>query len=289
MDVIALPGRVVRSARRAAHGVSYRHRPTLANAWSQAATYAQVTSPEYIDWCARLGLEPVHHRKRWEWVYILQVLEEHDMLQPGRTGLGFGVGKEPIAAYAALRGAHVLATDLPSDEERVAEWQRTNEHATVVADLNASVICPPATFNANVSFRPIDMRAIPDDLGTFDFVWSSCAMEHLGSLDAGLDFFHRQIAFLKPGGIGVHTTEYRVDPHAETLSSGLTVLYQRPHLEQLTYDVRKLGHHMRTTFMLGDAPEDLHVDEWPYTPTHIRTETLGYVHPSFGLWMQRRR
>ena len=52
-------------------------------------------------------------------------------------------------------------------------------------DLNDRLLCPPARFDQLVTFRPVDMTAIPDDLAGFDFCWSSCALEHLGSLAAG--------------------------------------------------------------------------------------------------------
>ena len=42
------------------------------------------------------------------------------------------------------------------------------------------------------AYREVDMRAIPTDLRGFDFAWSSCALEHLGSLGAGM-------AFVAPG------------------------------------------------------------------------------------------
>jgi cyclopropane fatty-acyl-phospholipid synthase-like methyltransferase len=34
-------------------------------------------------------------------------------------------------------------------------------------------------------FRRADMNAMPDTLGQFDFVWSACAFEHLGSIRQG--------------------------------------------------------------------------------------------------------
>ena len=284
-----IPQRVLRVSMRAAHGVSYRRNPTLAHPVSQPCTFDQILSKEYSAWCDRLLLRRLHHRKQWEWAYILQVLDTHGMLQSGRRGLGFGVGNEPITPYAAARGANVLATDLPHDDERTAFWREAGDHVDTLAELNAGGLCPEERFFANVSFRAVDMRAVPDDLTGFDFVWSSCAMEHLGSLDAGLAFFRRAVECLAPGGVAVHTTEYNVQADGETLEHPLTVLYQRAHLEQLTHEMRRRGHHMRITFATGNRPEDLHVDAQPYTNTHIRTETLGYAHTSFGLVIRRGR
>jgi hypothetical protein len=144
-------------------------------------------------------------------------------------------------------------------------------------------------FATLVSFRPVDMNDVPADLVDFDFTWSSCAMEHLGSLDAGLAFFERQLDCLRPGGVGVHTTEFNVASDDETVETGHTVLYRRRDLEALVYRMRKQGHHMRITFALGDHPEDLHVDMEPFTNTHIRTSTGEFAHTSFGLAVRKHR
>jgi hypothetical protein len=284
-----MPRRVAYRARRSARGVSYVRPARLRGAISQPCTFDQIRSSEYDQWCDRLRIRPLHHRKTWEWVYILQVLEDHGMLQPGRRGLGFGVGNEPIAAYAASKSVSILATDLPANSPRAEEWRESGEHADQLTDLNAGGLCDDGVFRERASFRPVDMREIPDELRGFDFAWSSCAMEHLGSLDAGLEFFERQLSCLRPGGIGVHTTEYNVDPFGPTLSDGLTVLYQRPQLEELVYAMRKRGHQMKITFRVGNEPQDLHVDNPPFTDTHIRTQTLGCTHTSFGLVVTRSR
>ncbi len=288
MDLLALAGRAVRTSRRAAHGISYRREPTLARPISQPCSYGQVASPEYGEWCRRLHLPVLSHRKLWEWCYILAVLEDAGMFRPGRTGLGFGVGREPITAYAAGRGCTIVATDLPADVTKAQEWRETGQHADELEDLNAEGLCPPDVFARSVAFRAVDMRAIPADLNAFDFAWSSCAMEHLGSLAAGLEFFEDQLRCLRSGGVGVHTTEFNVAPDGPTLDAGHTVLYQRGHLEALTARLRKQGHHLKATFALGTAPEDLHVDREPYTNVHLRTETYNHVHTSFGLVVRKK-
>ncbi len=287
MDVLSAPGRVARLSWRATHGISYRRVPTMQHPISQACSFGQIESPEYAEWCRRLQLPVLKHRKLWEWCYILQVLESADMFRPGRVGLGFGVGREPITPYAASQGCKIVATDLPAAESKSEEWRDTGQHADRLADLNEEGLCPPDVFERSVTFRPVNMREIPADLNSFDFTWSSCALEHLGSLQGGIDFFENQLACLKPGGIGVHTTEFNVDPDGPTLSDGHTVLYQRKQLEELTARLRKQGHRMKTTFALGTTPEDLHVDIEPYTNVHIRTETYNIVHTSFGLVVQK--
>ena len=109
-----------------------------------------------------------------------------------------------------------------------------------------------------MTFRPVDMNHVPDDLGDFDFTWSSCALEHLGDLDSGIAFFLRQIDCLRPGGVGVHTTEYNVSSNAATVSKGHTVLYRRRDIEELAREVARRGHTMDVTFGLGRAGGPAH-------------------------------
>lgn len=73
--------------------------------------------------------------------------------------------------------------------------------------------------------------------GRFDFCWSSCALEHLGSIEAGFSFIRNSLATLKPGGTAVHTTEYTFDP-GPAHSAWPTVLYTK---EQIASFIENLG------------------------------------------------
>jgi hypothetical protein len=236
-----------------------------------------------------MQLPVLTHRKLWEWCYILQVLDVHGMIAPGRRALGFAVGTEPITALVAAGGAQVVATDMPQPTAEEHGWTETGEHATSVATLGYRELCPDDVWARSVTFRPVDMRDVPDDLRDegFDCLWSSCAIEHLGSLPAGLDFVERQLDCLVPGGLAVHTTEYNVASNEETLDHGHTVLYRRQDLELLLRRLRANGHRVRATFALGQTPQDLHIDKKPYTDVHIRTVTDDVLHTSFGLVIRK--
>jgi SAM-dependent methyltransferase len=282
-----LAQRVARANRRRANGISYRRPPQFRRPISQPCTFEQVRSPEYRAWCERLGIPSLTHRKLWEWCYILQALTVAGMAGPRRRGVGFGVGNEPITAYLAAQGCALLATDLPSTASAAVGWSATGQHASRLADLNAAGLCDDDQFRARVDFREMDMNAIADGVEGFDFAWSSCAMEHLGDLDAGLRFLDRQLRCLVPGGVGVHTTEFNVSSDDATIERGHTVLYRRCDLEALVEHMRAAGHDMRITFATGAAPEDLHVDTEPFTEVHLRTATEGFAHTSFGLVIRR--
>jgi hypothetical protein len=257
--------------------------PSLDRPISQPCTFAQMQEPEYREWCQRLA-EPWHpHRKLWEWCYIGQACEQAGAVGVSRRGLGFGVGTEPLASYFASRNCEVVATDLPADNEKHEHWELHDEHAKGLSSLNSRQLCTEEQLRTLVSFRPVDMTAIPTDLRGFDFVWSSCALEHLGCVRAGLDFIIGSLDCLKAGGIAVHTTEYNVSSNDATVTSGDTVAYRRRDIEELARDLRAQGHAIQCTFALGSAPEDRHVDTPPWSEPHLKIPLGPFVITSFGI------
>lgn len=256
---------------------------------STLCTEAQLASPEFQRWPLIFKEDPaMRHRKLWEWCYIAQALEERGMLQPGKRGLGFAVGREPLAAVFAGRGCSILATDLSPDAEAAETWKNTAQHATTIHALNDRGICHMNVFERNVAFRYVDMNDIPDDLEGFDFLWSSCSFEHLGNLELGLKFVKRAMDCLKPGGIAIHTTEYNMDSNTDTVTEGVVSIYRRRDIEALARDLRLDGHGITLTFPQATGPYDWHVDTPPYTHNpHLRLWLNGYVVTSYGLIIQK--
>jgi hypothetical protein len=138
-----------------------------------------------------------------------------------------------------------------------------------------------------VSFRSLDMTELPAELGGFDFSWSSCAFEHLGSLEAGLEFVERQMDCLVPGGVAVHTTEYNVSSDGDTVATGGTVLYRRRDIEGLIERLRGSGLEVSCDFSQGDTPQDRHVDVPPFSDVHLRTELGAFVTTSLALVIEK--
>ena len=209
---------------------------------SRICTQEQFAEPWYDLWCARLDETPKTDRKQWEHAYIARVAEELDLLGPGQRGLGFGVGEEPLVAYFASRDAEVVATDLDPNDDGARVWRNTGQHAAASLDLRRPNVCDDDRFDKLVSWQPADMRAIPSSLGGFDFCWSSCCFEHLGSLEAGLDFVTHSLDTLHPGGVAIHTTEFNVTSNDETVEDGPVVLYRRRDLEGLVAKLETAGH-----------------------------------------------
>lgn len=248
-------------------------------------TQAQLETPPFREWSRRMRLQFKHHRKLWEFAFIAEALEQHGMLRPGRRGLGFAVGREPLAALFASRGCEIVATDLDERQAGKLGWTASNQHAARLEDLNTDGLCDPDEFRRLVTFRPVDMNDIPDDLEGFDFVWSSCSFEHLGSIAHGRRFIDRMTRCLKPDGIAVHTTEFNVSSNSATIDNDPTfVIFRQRDIEEMAADLRSKGRGVELDLTLGNGPADAHVDLYPYEQkTHLKLQLGSFVATSFGL------
>lgn len=252
---------------------------------SSACTKKQLLSPDFAKWSAELNCQPGRlHRKDWEWCYIAQALNERGMLQPGKKGLGFAVGKEPLISLFAKYGCDILATDMDEEGAKKAGWASTGQHAANIDALVQENICPLEHFKKHVNFKVVDMNKMPSDLGKYDFIWSSCSIEHLGTLRAGIQFMVNMTKFLKKGGVAVHTTEFNVASNDGTVDNNPIVIFRKKDFEFLKELVEGCGHKMESLdFFTGDEPEDLYVDQPPYDKLpHLKLQLGPYASTSLG-------
>jgi SAM-dependent methyltransferase len=269
---------------------------------SKPATQADLESDWAAYWCGELRTPLVFHRKLWEFAYVLQALYEHDMLQPGRRGLGFGCGVEPLPSYLASRGVAITATDQPPENTASEGWARTNEYTESLDHLFHEDLVSRTEFARHVRFRHLDMRSIPSDLRDYDFCWSVCALEHLGSIAAGLEFVRNSLATLRPGGLAVHTTEFNFLNDHQTVDNWPTVLFQQRHFTELAKQLTEEGHRVsQLDFDYGDKPLDKFIDLPPYIHdwpdprrdiwvdghNHLKVGTDGFAVTCFGLIIRK--
>ena len=247
--------------------------------------------PYFSYWTARLGDSLRYHRKLWEFVFIAQALWERGVVISGRRGLGFGVGIEPLSAFFASQDVRVTATDLMFEGAASLGWTDTNQHAAGKEALRKPAICPDDLFDRNVEFRECDMNTVPDDLTGYDFCWSACALEHLGSIEKGLAFIERSVQCLKPGGWAIHTTEFNVTSNFETVDHMETVLFRRRDLEALAERLRAQGHFVAPIdWNPGAEPLDRYYDIAPYKEQpHLKMALSGFGATSIGFIVQRGR
>ena len=247
--------------------------------------------PRYAEICAMLGLPPLYQRKHWEWVFIIHHLLEAGMLTEGRRGLVFGVGKERLPAFFAKRGCEIVATDAPPEFSVSSDWSVTGQHSTALAELKYPQIVPDEVFEARVAHQSCDMNAIDERLIDFDFTWSSCCFEHLGDLEAGLQFVINSVEkTLKPGGIAVHTTEYNLGSNEDTVESGGTVIYRERDMDDLIRRLRERGHEVKPFIVAPHVhPLDFHIDAPPYGgDLHLKLRLANYMATSAGIVVRRK-
>lgn len=269
---------------------------------SKPSTQADLESDWAAHWLAALKIPVVFHRKLWELAYVLQALYDNEHLRPGTRGLGFGCGEEPLPSYLASLGIGITVTDLPPEDARAAGWVSTTQHTGNRDVAFKSHLVDRGTFDRLVDLRYVDMNAIPADLRNYDFCWSICALEHLGSVQKGLDFIENSLATLRPGGLAVHTTEFNFLNDEETIDNWPTVLFQKRHFCHIRDRLRAEGHEVAPLdFNVGSKPLDRFIDmppyEWsPYMmeiwgrdQPHLKVTIDGFPATCFGLTVRKGR
>ena len=242
----------------------------------------------------RLGTPQVAHRKYWEYVFIIKALEKLNMLQPGRRGLVFAAGNEPLISYFASKGVEVMATDMFPDQAGVERWSRTGQHAGNKEGLFKPGLVSRGEFDRLVSFQHTNMNHLPVDFyGQFDFVWSTCSVEHVGSISLGHRFALESMELLKPGGAGVHTVEFTLSSLDTTIEEGGTVLWRQSDMQTLYMDFGSLAYGMEAPcWNVGSHHHDLNPDRPPYKSdasmdNHIKLLIGDHVSTSMGWVVQK--
>lgn len=255
---------------------------------SEACTESHFFLDHFRYWCNEISERPRFHRKLWEFVYILQALWERGLLVSGTKGLGFGVGLEPLVGYFAAKGCQILATDLEIERATQLGWTNTNQRSRNFMELNSRGLCDPELFSSLVSYRDVDMNDFPPGLIGFDFCWSACSLEHLGSIKNGIDFVMRSIETLAPGGWAVHTTELNLTSNRRTLDNQPTVIFRRKDLEDLIATLESRGHYVEPLLIQNGSQVDRYVDVAPYCEEpHLRLRLDRFTSTSVGLIIRR--
>jgi hypothetical protein len=260
---------------------------------SRLCTMDQFLTENYKWWCNAFGEKFRWHRKQWEFYYISESLWLLEMLACGKRGLGFGIGQEPLPGLFASLGCDILATDLASDDPRAVQWACSGEHSACLAELNARPGGDSQKLLERLSFRQVDMNDIPENLKGFDFLWSSCALEHLGSLELGKRFILQSLKCLKPGGIAVHTTEYNVSSDHETFENERLVLFRKQDILGIQKELAERGHYLfPLDFYPGDGFLDRYVAYPPsyregVTEPHLKLKIEQFVVTSIGLVVKK--
>jgi hypothetical protein len=245
---------------------------------------------EFRYWMRAMAIRPALHRKYWEFFYIAQCLHEAGMLAPGKKGLAFAVGREPLPALFASFGCEILATDQDPEQAVLSGWANSNQYSQQIDDLFKEGVCDHETFFSLVRYRSVDMNFIPGDLREgFDFCWSSCSLEHLGSLQHGIRFAENAMDTLRPGGMAIHTTEFNLSSNDETFESESTSYYRRRDMEEMAARLEGRGCRVLPfDWTLGTGFAETVIDQPPYRQSpHLRVRGQEFDCTSVGIVIRK--
>jgi 2-polyprenyl-3-methyl-5-hydroxy-6-metoxy-1,4-benzoquinol methylase len=247
---------------------------------SKLCTQADIESDWFLFWCSELKVAPIYHRKLWELCYIAQSLFADGKLRPGMRGLGFGCGEEPLPSLFAKYNTRVTATDLNPNAEASRGWIASDQHASSMEKIQRIDICQDRVKLANIEHQWADMNDIPEVFHSqYDFCWSACAFEHLGSIEKGLQFVENSLKTLRSGGMAVHTTEFNLED-GETIDNWGTVLFQERHISALAERLVAKGYYVEPLdFSTGAGVLDGFVDVPPFAKSG-RAEAVALLQPA---------
>jgi SAM-dependent methyltransferase len=231
----------------------------------------------------------LYANKFWQNAVMVQALFERSLIAKGSRALGFGVGQERLPALFAKYGVEVTATDQDFRTVKAGHWAE-HELATSAQSLNKLKICGAAQFRDAVEYMPVDMTKVPDELhGSYNFLWSNCALGHLGSIPAGLNFIEESLKCLKPGGWAVHTTELNILSDTETVTSGSTVVFRLKDIYNLHRRLAKKGYIVQPLLLdLGDTEDDRRISVRPeFGNDFSKIQIMGHLSTQIVLLIQK--
>lgn len=151
---------------------------------------------------SELEEQPRFHRKQWEFAQIFRALQALGFLNAKSHGLSMGGGQERLLYAVARRVGHLTVTDL-YEPDSAWDGARTDN-----PDRALKAAAPFAVDPSRLAARRMDMRALEFGDASFDFCYSSCAMEHIGEDDDFLAHLTEVRRVLKDDGVYVLTTEF---------------------------------------------------------------------------------
>ncbi len=245
---------------------------------SKLCTQGDMDSEWFYYWCNELKIQPIYHRKIWEYAFVCQALREFTNWSGSLQGIGFGCGEEPIPSLLAKNKHFVTVTDLSPEAAAAKGWIDTAQHTSFLDQVFVKEIVEKSEFDNQVRLEYLDMNEIPDSVKDYDYCWSICALEHLGNIDKGLEFIKNSLGALKSGGVAVHTTEYNVYSDDQTIESGDTVIFRKKDFLRLFSELESLGHKvMAVNWDAGTQPLDRYIDIPPYGLTEKWLDSAQWI------------
>ncbi|MDH4070022.1 MAG: methyltransferase domain-containing protein [Ignavibacteria bacterium] len=165
------------------------------------------------------------HRKQWEFAMIFRALSKLGVFGSQAVGLSMGGGRERLLYSIVHHVRQLVVTDLYDTETPWSCARTDNPEDFIKSD-------PP--FPAPLSRMTVlgaDMRDLPFPSETFDFCYSTCAIEHIGGRGDFLRHLNEVHRVLRNGGVYVFSTEFHYGP--ETIADPDNVIFSWDYLKDL--------------------------------------------------------
>ena len=124
----------------------------------------------------------------------------------------------------------------------------------------------------------------------FDFTWSSCSIEHVGSIELGQAAVMNSLKLLKPGGVAYHTVEFNLWSLHDTKRTVSESIWRKQDVEKLIADVKKAGYIVpKVSWGAGHGKFDRKPNTCPRYSSHNHVKLQCSRHPktSFAMIIQK--
>lgn len=153
----------------------------------------------------------VYSRKSWEVEMAVKTLTELGAVHGDAEIIGVGAGKEETIFRLSANVKRVVATDIYATPGEWGSWHGQDFMRNPAAFAPAGVSFDVGRINV----QHADMRALPFDDDTFDGLFSSGSIEHVGvkgtpNYEAIQKAASEIGRVLKPGGVASISTEWRL-------------------------------------------------------------------------------
>ena len=173
---------------------------------------------------------PRFHRKQWEFAMIFLALKKLGFLNENMTGLSLGGGNERVLYSIAQHVNKLIVTDL-YNEDTTWDCARTKDPDEYIKASKPFDV-DDSKFKA---FR-MDMRYLDFEDNTFDFCYSSCAIEHIGDFEDFVQHLDEVYRVLKEDGVYVFTTELKIG--SDTIKDQNNFIFSSSYLNEIFKSIK---------------------------------------------------
>ncbi len=218
------------------------------------------------------------HRKQWEFAMIFHTLQKQGFLTPDATGLSLGGGNERVLYSIARHINKLIVTDL-YEEDTSWDTARTGDPNEFIRKSK-----PFPVDNRKLEAQRMDMRYLEFPDNTFDFCYSSCAIEHIGEYQDFLQHFREVYRVLNEGGIYVFTTEFHFGD--ETIKDPHNYIFAADYLRHLLEEcpLTLVAHpHLEITHHAANQPLPANIHQLVYSGESLQNHPVEAQTPHIQL------